>query len=87
MVLTSCARAVAEHMTNSREGFDHEDRNKLFNTLIVVAFWLVVTLLFGTWLWNQVACKVVTVLKPLNSIWQLLGLAILADMLIPHCCF
>jgi hypothetical protein len=42
---------------------------------------IVLTLLFGEYLWNHVLVKLVTVVKPIKSVWQLLGLMILFSLL------
>jgi hypothetical protein len=87
MVFTQCAKAVVERfMSNDTENFMNLDDQKHLKTLVMLILWLVVTLFVGMWLWNNVAVKVVTVLKPLTSIWQLLGLALLVDLIHPACC-
>ena len=42
---------------------------------------LIIILLVGEYLWNKILCKLVTVVKPVTSIWQLLGLMILLNLL------
>ncbi len=89
-MLTQCARAVAESFTNSRrrtrEGFMNEDDQTYLKILIVLTIWLVLILCVGMWLWNNIAVKVISFAKPMTSIWQLLGLAILVDLIHPSCC-
>lgn len=43
---------------------------------------LVILLFLGEFLWNNVLAKVVSVVKPVNSIWQILGLKILLGLLL-----
>ena len=43
---------------------------------------LVILLFLGEYLWNHVLAKVVSVVKPVNSIWQILGLKILFGLLL-----
>ena len=87
MVFSQCAKAVAEHfIKGDTENFMNTNDKKHLQHLFVLVLWLVVTLFIGMWLWNNVAVKVVTVLKPLTSIWQLLGLALLLDLVHPTCC-
>jgi polyferredoxin len=87
MVFTQCAKAAVERfMSNDREDFMNSDDQKHLKALVMLILWLVVTLLVGMWLWNNIAVKVVTVLKPLTSIWQLLGFALLVDLIHPACC-
>ncbi len=49
----------------------------LVTYLIVIALLLLV----GKFLWNDVLVKLTTVVKPVTSIWQLLGLQILFSLL------
>ena len=48
--------------------------------LIVTILVLVGIFAFGKYLWNSVACPHVTFLKPLSSVWQLVGLIILVQL-------
>jgi hypothetical protein len=48
--------------------------------VVILVIYLVLLIIFGKYLWNEVACKHVTVLKPLSSVWQLLGLSLLVQM-------
>lgn len=41
----------------------------------------ILVLFFGKWLWNNVVTKLVTVVKPATSIWQILGFSILIKLL------
>jgi hypothetical protein len=41
---------------------------------------LVILLLIGEYLWNNVLAKLVTVVKPVTSAWQILGLWILFSL-------
>ena len=52
--------------------------------LVMVILWLTLVLLVGKYLWNECLCKVVTVCKPIDSVYTLLGLIILFDMLHPN---
>jgi hypothetical protein len=86
MVCTTLIKSAVEKMTGTAEHFDQLEHQKQLNNLIVIAVWLVLFLMIGKWLWNNVAVKVTTFLKPLTSIWQLLALAVLVDMIRPTCC-
>jgi len=87
MVFTSFAKTVVERMiSGNSENFMNTDEQKLIKQLFVLAIWLVVTLFVGKFLWNSVAVKVFTVVKPLTSIWQLLAIALLLDLIHPTCC-
>ena len=54
-----------------------------FLTLLVVLFLL---LFIGKFLWNDVLVVVVPAIKPVKSIWQILGLALLFSLMSPGCC-
>jgi hypothetical protein len=45
--------------------------------IIIVLFILII----GKFLWNVVLCKLLTIAKPADSIWQILGLAILLNLI------
>lgn len=51
--------------------------------LILLSFILVeiLILIFGKFLWNRVAIKIIPTLKPILSIWEILGLSILIKLL------
>ena len=49
--------------------------------LVALVIWVIVFLLVSKWLWNNVLVKLVTVVKPADSVWQLLGLSILASLI------
>jgi len=48
---------------------------------IVLIIYVLIILLIGQFLWNLVLCKLITIAKPAESIWQILGLAILLNLL------
>ena len=43
---------------------------------------LLVLLYLGEYLWNNVLVKVCTIVKPVNSMWQILGLYVLLQILL-----
>tara|TARA_Y100000816_G_scaffold216936_1_gene162085 strand:- start:1400 stop:1621 length:222 start_codon:yes stop_codon:yes gene_type:complete len=43
---------------------------------------LLILLNLGQYLWNNVLIKVCTIVKPVNSIWQILGLYVLLQILL-----
>lgn len=57
-----------------------EKRNPLVYLVVVVLF-LVVHLLVSKWLWNNILVKLVSVAKPADNVWQLLGLTLLFGLL------
>jgi hypothetical protein len=42
---------------------------------------LLLVLLFGEYLWNNILAKTVTGIKPISSVWHLLGLIILVKLI------
>jgi hypothetical protein len=53
--------------------------------LLVSLLSIVLLLFLGEYLWNKVLVKLVTVVKPITSIWQLLGLYVLIALLCGRC--
>jgi hypothetical protein len=87
MVFSQCAGALAENfLSGNTENFNNGEDNKQLRMLVVLTVWLIVTLFVGMWLWNNVAVKLCSVCKPMTSMWQFLGLALILDLLIPKCC-
>ena len=54
--------------------------NDVLGSLLMSFISLVILLLIGEYLWNNVLAKLVTVLKPVTSPWQILGLWILFSL-------
>ena len=53
-----------------------------FLTLIVI---LILLLLLGKFLWNDVLVVVMPFIKPVTSVWQILGISLLVTLLSPGC--
>ena len=53
-----------------------------FVALLLSVVVLLVLLYLGEYLWNNVLVKVCTIVKPVNSMWQILGLYVLLQILI-----
>ena len=51
--------------------------NESIGALIIFVLYLALILIFGEFLWNKVLCRVVTIVKPVKSIWELLGIMLL----------
>jgi len=49
--------------------------------LVMTFLSLLLLLLVGEYLWNRVLAKVVTVVKPVTSVWQILGLVLLSKLI------
>lgn len=58
---------------------------QLILDLIMFIILLVIILVIGLWLWNNLAAKYITIFKPLPSVWHLLGLIIIIDLIHPGC--
>lgn len=53
---------------------------------VITVFIMMLALLFvGKWLWNNVLVELFSIVKPVKSVWQLLGLAVLVSLLHPGC--
>ena len=52
-----------------------------FLVIISIVVIQILILIFGKWLWNNVATKLITGLRPASNIWQILGLAILIKLI------
>jgi len=48
---------------------------------ILLIIYVLFILIIGKFLWNVVLCKLISIAKPADSIWQILGLAILLNLL------
>lgn len=68
-----------------REGFENSDLKKLnpFTSLIILVIVWLLLLFFGKFLWNDVLVKLVPAIKPAKSIWQILAIHILFNLLKP----
>ena len=54
-------------------------------SVITVFIMLLVLLFVGKWLWNNVLVDLISIAKPVKSVWQLLGFALLVSLLHPGC--
>ncbi len=71
---------------NTNESFSNKDelRNMMIMAVIIYIIVIIILLFLGKFLWNQVLSKKISGLKPLESIWQFLGLMLLVQLLV--CC-
>jgi cytoskeletal protein RodZ len=77
-----CSIAL-EAFSSSREGFDNNS-SMMQSPLVIFGFlilYLLIVLLIGKWLWNTVLVRLVSIIKPATSVWQILGFAILVQIL------
>jgi hypothetical protein len=85
-MLYSCAKETFANILSSgkRENFEGGRPVNYLATLLAILLWLAVLLLVAQYLWNGVLVKLVTVVKPATSIFQLLGLVVLLEILLPQ---
>ena len=82
-MLVSYAKETFQTVLNgNREGFNNNTDN-ILAMLLVLLLWLALLLLISKYLWNEVLVKLVTVVKPASNVFQLLGLVILLEIMIP----
>jgi hypothetical protein len=62
---------------------EHSPIADLVGSLIITLLAILILLLIGEFLWNNVLVKVTTIFKPVTSVWQILGLLILVKL---FCC-
>lgn len=52
-----------------------------FVAILLSTILLLILLYIGEYLWNNVLVKVCTIVRPVNSMWQILGIYILLQIL------
>lgn len=73
--------AMMDSMSGHESFTNIMEKNELSTSAVVLLLiYLVLLVVFGKYLWNEVACKHVSILNPLTSVWQLLGLSILVQL-------
>ena len=80
--LQTCFNAALK--PNTQEGMNGVtswNGSEALAAFIVLIIYVVFILIIGKFLWNEVLCKIVTIAKPASSIWQILGLAILFNLI------
>ena len=77
-----------EQFQNTNNNANNADRPRMSPLYIVLflTIYLVLVLIAGQFLWNEVLCKVTTICKPMPSLLHLLGLILLFDLLMPRMC-
>lgn len=58
-----------------------DTKTQVIVDVVVLVIYLALVLLLGKYLWNNVLCKAVTVVKPLPNVWHFLGLVVLLMLL------
>ena len=70
--------------SNSSNSSNSPKYGQMVVLLIMVILWLALVLLVGKYLWNECLCKLVTVCKPVDNVFTLLGLIVLLDIIRPN---
>ncbi len=83
MLYTCAKETFANILSGGRENFEGNRSVNYLAMLLAILLWLAVLLLVAQFLWNGVLVKLVTVVKPATSVFQLLGLVILMEILMP----
>jgi hypothetical protein len=83
MLYTCAKETFANVLSGGRENFEGNRNVNYLAMLLAILLWLAVLLLVAQYLWNGVLVKLVTVIKPATSVFQLLGLVILMEILMP----
>lgn len=79
----SAVQSTIETFLSKRENFSSEDKLKVVAAVVTLILWIVVLLLLSKWLWNEVLCKLVTFTKPVSSVFQIIGLVVLLQIIVP----
>lgn len=69
---------------NNKNGKNGNQTGRMIVILIILVIWIALVLLIGKFLWNECMCKVVSVCKPINSCFTIIGLVVLLDILRPQ---
>ena len=76
-------QAMIEKVLNNTIGEQFENPEERVTIVSVLSFVIIQLLLLtiGKYLFNNCLCKITTICKPVNSIWTLLGAAIVIKMI------
>ena len=88
MKLTDGIQHLATCVVKKNENFNNDENNvkpgdNKFGIVFIITYVIVLILLLlvGKFLWNDVLCNLVSVCKKADSVWEILGLAILFSIL------
>ena len=84
MFISLCRTAV-DAFVDTKEDFNGNARLTP-GIMVAVVIWILIVLFVGKFLWNQVLCRTLTICKPIKTIWYILGLIILLEIIKPSCC-
>lgn len=84
-LLSSAARAAVEGFTSTNQ--DPAKRKDIYAELLAILLAFVVSLVIlgfvGQLLWNNVVMDLFTFVKPVRSVWQIIGLMIFLSLIRP----
>jgi hypothetical protein len=71
---------------DSPTGYSATPFRTMLAYLLTIVIMLTILAFVGKYLWNNVLVSLVSVVRPVKSMWQILGLAILLSLFQPGCC-
>ena len=84
-MLNNLATQVGLPVQKKGEQFMNVNKTTAFViSLVIIIFWILIVLFVGKWLWNEVLCEVVSFAKPVKSVFQILGLFVLLEIIAPQ---
>ena len=78
---TAINSALCGNTKEGMNGVSSWNGSEALAAFIVMIIIILFILIIGKFLWNVVLCRLLTIAKPAESIWQILGLAILLNLL------
>ena len=83
-MLFSVAKETFTNILSSKgEGFSNGNDTNYSALILALLLWLAVLLIVAKYLWNGVLVKLVTVVKPATSVFQILALVVLSEIMMP----
>jgi hypothetical protein len=85
-----CVEGFACGPNHTVENFEDVKKEKRRHFALAFAYILLFTIIFiiilliGKYLWNEVATKYITILKPIPSVVELLGIMVLIGLMFPN---
>jgi len=73
--------ALSGNTKEGMNGVSSWNGSEALAAFIVMIIIILFILIIGKFLWNVVLCRLLTIAKPADSIWQILGLAILLNLI------
>ncbi len=84
-VLNDLAIKVGLPVQKKGEQFTDVNKTTAFIiSLMIIIVWILIVLFVGKFLWNDVLCEIVSFAKPVKSVFQILGLFVLLEIIAPQ---